>query len=355
VERLTERLIQVLKCLPNSRDDAIDPKEVQARVIKKLNRDRSIRTTQRDLDRLKAAKAADYLVDGNTHRWYQKKILDHVYLDANQAMDLILVLEHAARFGMQAQASGLSKVRDYAENILRIASPTQDWSPQRLTSTTRFITLAPAVIDRAILAAVQDALHGGHALKVHYRVPERGDGCVGYVLRPLGLSFQDGNLYLSCYIQEETWPDDAAPDPSTPRYKYESEGARTFSVLQMHRMAGVQEGVAAAVELPPDYDIRSASIMQGLISRYTTTPIDVQLRLSDNLHKRLTENPLSPNQVVVADGKGRWLLNCAIHDSQGLRLWLMSNADEIEVVAPAALRQGMREALTKALAPYADQ
>lgn len=56
-------------------------------------------------------------------------------------------------------------------------------------------------------------------------------------------------------------------------------------------------------------------------------PITLQLRLGSNLHNRLTENPLASDQVVTLSPDGRWDLTCTILDAQGLRLFLLGNAD----------------------------
>ncbi|MBF4213645.1 WYL domain-containing protein, partial [Pseudomonas donghuensis] len=60
-----------------------------------------------------------------------------------------------------------------------------------------------------------------------------------------------------------------------------------------------------------------------------------RLRLSQNLYNRLAENPLDKNQKLLPDGD-KWLLTCKVRDTQGLRLFLMANAVDIEVLEPPA-------------------
>lgn len=352
MKRLTTRLLQILDCLPG-KHDPVGTEEFHLQVVERLGRQRSLRTTQRDLNSLRDAKVAGFVKRGNANGWFKKGMIEEVYLKANQAMDMVLVLEHGARFGMSLQVEGLSEIKDYAERVLREASPKKNWSSKRLTSATRFITLSPAPIGQHLLENIQDALLRGYAIKVWYRIPERDNLVVCYLLHPQGLSFQDSNIYLSCYVQQEWWQDGRAPAPGQPRYKYESAGPKTMSVLQLHRVTRVEEGVAGHVELPADYDINSIAVMKDLVSLYTLEPIELELRLKFNLQKRLTENPLAADQVISPDGADRYLLKCRIHDGQGLRLWLLSNADEVEVVAPADLRQYMRATLSEALSVYA--
>jgi len=48
----------------------------------------------------------------------------------------------------------------------------------------------------------------------------------------------------------------------------------------------------------------------------------------------------------------KWLLTCKVRDTQGLRLFLMANAADIEVLEPLALRAHIHEMLTLALKTY---
>ncbi len=355
-KQLTVRLLQIHACLPADGSKR-ETREFHADVIRKLGRARSLRTTQRDLNSLKAADAADFEVCGNGHDWFRKNVVIQLkqigQLNATQAINLMLLLEHGARFGMKAQVDELAEIKDYAERVLLETTADQHWSSKRLTSTTRFIALEPALIDQRALKQVQDSLLKGYAIRLSYRIPERGDLIVKYLVRTLGLSFQDANIYLSCYVQEETWPHEQEPQPGQSRHKYESRGPGTMSVLQMHRISKVEEAVARPFEVPPDYDVNSMDVMHDLRSLISPSPIELHLRLSPNLRKRLSENPLVSDQVIQPDGTDHWLFKGRIHDGQGLRLWLLSNADQIEVLAPLDLRRYMRDTLTKAACVYA--
>lgn len=347
----------VLDCLRevHSKEKTTD---VHARIVARLGRERSLRTTQRNLNTLKAAGAAGLEKRGGNDYWFKNKVatsLDRIgQLQADQAINLVLLLEHGARFGMKEQVMGLDVIRNYAEAVLLEATAENNWSSRRLTSSTRFMALQPAEIDRQGLTLVQDALLTKRAIKVNYRVPERGDLMVGYVLEVLGLSFQDANIYVSCHVQEELWPDGREPAPDLPRYKYESNGVKTLSVLQMHRMQSVIV-LRQDAEVFTDYDINAPEVKKDLLSLYSTEPIKLQLRLKFNLQKRLSENRLAADQVIEPDGADTWQLTCRVADGQGLRLWLLSNAGQIEVLAPRDLRRYMRDTLREALVAYANE
>jgi predicted DNA-binding transcriptional regulator YafY len=345
----------VLDCL-NEKHAKLKTREVHARVVERLGRARTIKTTQRDLNCLKDAGAAGVDERSDGGHWFRKKLvvsLDRLgQLDANQAMNLVLLLEHGARFGMKEQVEGLAHIKHYAESVLLEATAENGWSSRTLTSTTRFVTLEPAAFDPELLKIIQTSLLSQRTISVSYRVPERGDALVGYVLGVRGLSFQDANIYVSCYVHEEHWPAGSEPDANQPRHKYESNGPRTLSVLQMHRVLSASVDLLDR-EVPGNYDINAPQVRRDLLSLYSQEPICLVLRIRFNLQKRLSENRLAPDQRIEPDGADHWRLTCGIHDGQGLRLWLLSNADQIEVIEPLGLREYMRETLSKALSAYA--
>ncbi len=357
MKRLSVRLMLILDCLrePAFKDST---KEVHERIIDRLGRSVSFRTTQRNLNTLKAAGAAGVEKRSGNDYWFKHKVatsIDRIgQLHADQAINLVLLLEHGARFGMKAQVEGLNVLRRYAEAVLLEATAENDWSSKRLTSSTRFMALQPADIDQQVLKLVQDALVDNRVIKVSYRVPERGDLMVDYVLQVMGLSFQDANIYASCRVIEERWPNGHQPPPQAPRHKYESNGVSTLSVLQLHRFQTVTM-LREDAQAVADYNINAPQVRKDLLSLYSTEPTELRLRLTFNLYKRLSENRLSSDQVITQDGPDAWTLTCRVADGQGLRLWLLSNADQIEVLGPAHLRRHIRDCLRDALAAYDDE
>lgn len=67
----------------------------------------------------------------------------------------------------------------------------------------------------------------------------------------------------------------------------------------------------------------------------------------------MSENPLTDEQVIVPHGEQHWDLSCSLYDTQGLRLFLLSNAADIEVIAPATLRSHVHQTLQRAVTLYA--
>jgi len=61
------------------------------------------------------------------------------------AMNLVMIMNHAARFGMAAQVENLALLRDYARSRLEGSRPSQDCS-EKVTSNTRFVVLEPGQV-----------------------------------------------------------------------------------------------------------------------------------------------------------------------------------------------------------------
>jgi len=306
----------LLKMLP-VKSQAMDTATLYERLQEQGSRV-SLRTVQRDLERL----AADYPHihsenSGNGLRWWADRELSRLSLLPTDAMNLTMIMDHAARFGMQAQVENLARLRDYARSLLREAQPAEDWA-KKIVSTTRFITLRPGKIDPQVLATLQQALLEGYAVEAMYL--KRGAAePKAYRLRPLGLSYQDSNIYLSCVFEGHK-PGDA------PR------------ALPLHRFVSVRS-IFADIPAPGGFDINSVEARRSLVDLKSDLPVELKLRLAREMYERLAENPLTEDQQLTAEVAGHWIMTGRLHLSQGLKLWLLSQGDSLEVLAPATLRE----------------
>ncbi|MFL1524682.1 WYL domain-containing protein [Pseudomonas sp. O230] len=117
----------------------------------------------------------------------------------------------------------------------------------------------------------------------------------------------------------------------------------------LHRITKVEPG-KRNINDPEGYDVLSDEAQKDLVSVYTPPQL-TRLRLSNNLYNRLAENPLEKDQKLEPCGN-KWLLTCNTRDSQGLRLFLMANAADIEVLEPIAMRDHIRQMLIAAVRTY---
>jgi predicted DNA-binding transcriptional regulator YafY len=309
------------------------------------------KTTLRDLELLKKLKYVDSENSQEDQRlllWKAVGRSHSLVLSPTDAMSLTAVFQHAERFGLQLATDELKGLREYAELVMQDGTERKLDYTKRLTSGTRFTLLQPGQYNPEHLKRVQRAILDGVPLEVGYRPRDaRGVECT-YQLTPLGLSYQDSNIYLSAYIVEEDWPGEA-PAPELPRGKYSSNGPNKLCALMLHRITKVEPGKRIPFE-PEGYDIHSDEAQKDLVSIHSPPQL-TRLRLSDNLYNRFSENPLDINQTLAPYGDS-WLLTCEIHDTQGLRLFLMANAADIEVLEPQALRDHVHTLLSAAVKNY---
>lgn len=309
------------------------------------------RTTIRDLTVLKELKYVQSQRDPENGRgllWSAVGRSHSLVLSPSDAMSLSAIFKHAERFGLQAATDELKGLQDYTELVMHDGSRRKLNFSKRITSGTRFTVLQPGKYNAKHLERLQMAILEGEPLEVWYRpLNANGVECI-YQLKPLGLSHQDSNIYLSAYVAEEQWLGEA-PGPDVPRGKYSSNGPDKLCALMLHRITKVEPG-KRIIDDPEDYDIHADEAQKDLLTIHSPAQ-KTRLRLSPNLYNRLSENPLEKNQKLLQDGD-KWLLTCRIRDTQGLRLFLMANAADIEVLEPLALRAHIHEMLTVALKTY---
>ena len=309
------------------------------------------KTTIRDLKVLQELKYVQSEKDPNDKRgllWVAVGRSHSLVLSPSDAMSLSAIFQHAERFGLQSATDEVKGLRDYAELVMQDGSVRKLNFSKRITSGTQFTVLQPGKHSSQHLKRLQTAILEDEPLEVWYRPRDtEGVECI-YQLKPLGLSHQDSNIYLSAYVAEEQWLG-KPPDPGMPRGKYSSNGPNTLCALMLHRITKIEPG-KRIINDPEGYDIHADEAQKDLVTIHSPAQ-KTRLRLSENLYNRLSENPLDKNQKLSQEG-GKWLLTCKIRDTQGLRLFLMANAADIEVIEPLALRTHIHEMLVAALKTY---
>ncbi|MDD2050685.1 hypothetical protein [Pseudomonas putida] len=91
----------------------------------------------------------------------------------------------------------LEKLRSYVDRVMSKAPVRKLQWTKRITTGTRFTVLQPGRSDLVHVARIQDALLYNQPLKVTYRPRDAGGVECVYHLKPLALSYQDSNIYLS--------------------------------------------------------------------------------------------------------------------------------------------------------------
>lgn len=315
-----------------------------------------LKTTQRDLvalERIGEVRQVKLDSDQRANCWIWLGPALDLTLLPTEAMTVSAILDHASRFGLQAPGHVLKKLSGHVEKVMgRAPFRKLDWS-KRITTGTRFTVLKSGQSDPAHVAKIQDALVFNQPLKVTYLPRDAGGVTCAYHLKPLALSYQDSNIYLSAYVQEEEWPLGTEPKLGARRGKYSSNGPGKLCALMLHRVEAIEDS-SRYIPDPENFDVNSLEAQRHLMTIYGNGPVDLKLKLDANLRNRLTENPLADGQILKPSTDGKWELQCSIIDTQGLRLFLLGNADEIEVLAPPVIRAHVRDAVRRAASFYAN-
>lgn len=215
------------------------------------------------------------------------------------------------------------------QSLLKGIRPAQDCSG-KVISNTRFIVLEPSQINPEVLEVIQQALLGGESIEALYL--KRGASEPRQLhLKPLGLSYQDSNIYLSCIFK------------GLPKGQ--------VAALPLHRFQSAKT-TWENLEAPDDFDINSNEAKRSLISQKSEHPVRLKLRISQALYERLDENALTTDQQLQPTADGWWLMTGSLHLSQGLDLWLLSQGEHLEVLEPIELREQIATSAKRMAALY---
>jgi predicted DNA-binding transcriptional regulator YafY len=322
---------EALKKLVPPKGSALSTRELSERLANQ-GIQLHIRSVQRGLNDLKTAFPSHIRQqrrDGQFYWWTEKPLLSQALLPA-EALGVLMLVQHAQRFGLSMFQQPLDALTEYAETQLEAASSNLKEWPRRIMTNTRFVTLRPAKISPDVLDVLYKAMIENRAVEVDY-LKRGSDAATQYVINVLGLSLQDSNIYVSLTLSG----DDVKGPMAWPlhRFKQAKLAWQTSSI-------------------PDGYDIRNTRSLQSLLSIRSEEPISLRLRLDLALFERLSENPLEIDQVITPEGDGRWLLECQIPPSQGLDLWLLSQGASVEVLGPPDQRARIAEKAIAAAALY---
>lgn len=113
---------------------------------------------------------------------------------------------------------------------------------------------------------------------------------------------------------------------------------KTQTLEHSRKLPEVSKAGFEPAQVPAEYDIRNTSSLKSLIGLENEHPIQLELLIDEKMFQRLSENWLSPQQLLQPYDTERWHLSCELHLSQGLRLWILSQGASIEVLKPSVLR-----------------
>ncbi|WP_312956672.1 helix-turn-helix transcriptional regulator [Pseudomonas songnenensis] len=318
----------ILGLLP-SKDSALDSNAIHQRVANQgVQVDK--RTIQRDLSELEQKfPHVHSRPKGKAKLWWAEKSLSRLSMLPTDAMNLVMIMDHAARFGMAAQVENLAPLRDYATSLLKGNRPSQN-CVGKVISNTRFVVLESGLVKPEVLKVVQQALLDDASIEALYLKRGASEPRTLHI-KPLGLSYQDSNIYLVCV------------------FKGLPEG--NLASLPLHRLL-FAKATWENLKGPDDFNMNSFETRRSLISQKSERPVHLRLRISHTLYERLEENALTADQQLIPAAHGWWLMTGSLPLSQGLELWLLSQGEHLEVLEPLELRQQIASSARRMAALY---
>ena len=317
----TLRYLKLLASLPRH------PDRIGARALQgKLERDNpeysvSLRTIQRDLDRLSGIFPISCIEQGRAKYWFwtEKDALTQI---PDMGAPTALALRMAEEY-LQAvlPPPTLELLRPYFKHARAVLADTElgAWA-SKVGIIHRGPDLIPPEVRAEVHEAVYEALLGGRQIKVMYR--RRGAATSSErLLHPAGLVTRAGIVYLVACV----------------------EGYSDLRHFALHRMTAAQ--VLAEKARPTsgfnlDRHVRADDAFAYPLSE---RPISLKLFANDAVVEHLSESRLSEDQSITPGPDGRTLIEATVADTRELRWWLRGFGDHVEVQSPAGLRLEFKE------------
>lgn len=277
----------------------------------------TVRTVQRDLDKLSLLFGLSCDRDVRTNYWFfpkEQRVFDLPGMDTGAALALLLAEQQALAMLPPSSFAKLRPQLDRAREVIKEAVPTRlaKWS-DRFKMIHRGPLLRPAPITESIQEAAYEAVLTGHQLRVRYQA--RPDSAQKeQVLHPYVVVLREGVVYLVA----SAW---------------DYEDLRQYALHRISFAEVLSEKVRSMpIDNVDDYVNRHFRYPVG------DQPIALKLRIEAGAARHLIERPLSLNQKVTY--RGNYVdLTAEVADTEELRWWILGLGAGVEVLGPARLRR----------------
>jgi predicted DNA-binding transcriptional regulator YafY len=280
--------------------------------------DVNVRTVQRDLDQLSSFFPLTCYEEGRAKLWHWAKGAQAFQIPS-MTQETALVLKLVEQY-LQPLLPGsiLQLLQPYMAKASEVLKATRfrGWR-KNVRMLVRGPRLIPPSVNDSVREVVYSALLEGTRFNVEYCPRSKGGEWVLREVNPLGLVVKDGITYLVATLWEY---DDVLH-------------------LALHRMRSAE---------PLD---RARRTVKGFdMSEYIETQANFAYPVSDKLLKlkvrfdsvaahHLRESRLSQDQEIKDRKDGDVMLTATVPDNSEIRWWLLGFGDQVEVLAPAKLRQ----------------
>ncbi|OBT12135.1 WYL domain-containing protein [Vibrio sp. UCD-FRSSP16_10] len=204
---------------------------------------------------------------------------------------------------------------------------TELWQQRFSYSPIEFQLTSPE-FDESVIDHIEQAIIEQRGISITYQ--KRGSNqAQQYLLEPLGIALHGRSFYLIA-MKEDT------------------QQYRTFAI---HRIANIKLGYSLT---KPQTHFNAKHYIERHVPHFSGGEfIDVQLKI-DNYHglHLIEETKLSYDQTIVSKDEKHTIIKAKVRDSLGFEWWLMKNANLVEIIKPASIREKIIANLNKALQQY---
>ncbi len=289
------------------------------------------RTVERDLEKLRQCMPleVDVLVRPQRWRWRKLKGLDIPGMEVAEAMALYMMRDALCAYLPACFHEALRSRYEQADRTLRTlarAGVGRRWSDKARVVPAHLV-LSPPKVQAAVLQVLQDAVLREVAIEADYQsldesAPSRR------VLYPRALLLRGSVLYLVAH------------------QKGRDSDALHFAA---HRFARVR-----LLELEPWPSARfslDAFLGDGRQQFGLGVELRLRARITPELARILKEAPLG-EAMSIEERDGALVMSARVRDTWALVSWILGHGENIEVLAPVALRRRIAERLQRAARAY---
>ena len=338
------RLLTLLDALPVEGQHGLSPRELAERMSRSFGVDEyrdpegckpgtGEKRLQRDLAALEDLFGPAVVIKASEIRnrplYWKSAAVKLPGLDAHTALAFKVAGEALRQVLPPATYTRLAEHFAAGERALAQLTRIDDWH-NKVAVLPRGQPLLPPVVDGKIQETIQQTLFEGRQLKLRYRKKWDADPTDYPALSPAGLLVRGKLVYLLAFK-----PDDEHP--------------RQFA---LHRVL-TAEKLYTDAEVPTGFKLADyiACGEPGVV--VCNAPIALHLRLTGGAGEHLRETPLATDQLITESGEPDTLeLRATVAWTYELQWWLQGLGPNVEVLAPAALREVLAQALRAAADQY---
>ncbi|KAA3647567.1 MAG: WYL domain-containing protein [Proteobacteria bacterium] len=315
----------LLKALPG-KPPGITTREA-TNYLRDLGYSTDIRTTQRDLVKLKSVMAIACNKKGKPYGWYWQPGMggDIPALDISDALTLHLLGNRLQNLVPESMMRVFSGRIEQARK--QLSEHRGNWHNKVGISEENLGYVGPA-LDNDIFEQLKQALIDNLQIQVKYQSLQE-PVAKDFILHPLALVLRGVRTYLIARTH------DAQNDEVMPYAAHRFKSVRVLKNKKANRK---------------NFKLKEC-LDSDLMQFGVAEPIDLQLKLDQVMFKILKETPLTKNQKLIPQQDGG-LLEIQIRDSWSLKWWILSKSEHVEVLKPLHYRRKIAGILMSAAKKY---